>query len=84
MARDAVSDFHKYLFYHELMRRNINPISKEDSCLPPDAVLKQPGRPKLNNYEFGQNVVDQKIQASFAAFVTPEDTINKPVLHGNK
>jgi SWIM zinc finger len=53
MASVAVSDYHKYPFYHELMRRNINPVimdtlitSKEDSCLPPDAVLKQPGRPK--------------------------------------
>jgi hypothetical protein len=53
MASDAVSDFHKFPIYHELMRRNINPVimdtlitSKEDSCLPPDAVLKQPGHPK--------------------------------------
>jgi hypothetical protein len=53
MASDAVSDFHKFPFYHEQMRRNINPVimdtlvtSNEDSCLPPDAVIKQPGRPK--------------------------------------
>jgi hypothetical protein len=53
LASDAISDFHMYLFNHELMRRNINPMimdtlitSKEDSSLPPDAVLKQPGRLK--------------------------------------
>jgi hypothetical protein len=53
MASDAVSDFHKYPFYHELMKRNINPVvmdtliaSKEETCLPLDVVVKQPGNPK--------------------------------------
>jgi SWIM zinc finger len=26
MDSDAVSDFHKYPFYHELLKRNINPV----------------------------------------------------------
>jgi SWIM zinc finger len=41
MESYTVNDFHKYLFSHELMKRNINPvimdtltITKEKSCLP--------------------------------------------------
>jgi hypothetical protein len=47
MASDAVSDFHKYPFYHELMRQNTNLVimdtlitSKEDKCLPPHEIPK--------------------------------------------
>jgi hypothetical protein len=53
LASDAVSDFHKYPFYHYLMKRNINPVamgtlitSKEESSLQPDVVVKQRGRAK--------------------------------------
>jgi MULE transposase domain len=53
MDSDAVDDFHKYPFYHELLRRNINPVimdtlitDRDETVLPPLVVLKQPGRPQ--------------------------------------
>jgi hypothetical protein len=53
MESDAVSDFHKYPFYHELPSRNINPVimdtlisNNKETGLPPDVVGRQPGRPQ--------------------------------------
>jgi hypothetical protein len=40
---------------------------------------------KLNEYErVGQNVVNHKIQASFAAYVMLENTTKEPVWHWKK
>jgi SWIM zinc finger len=84
MASDAVSNFHKYLFYHELIRININLFhspAKKIVVYHRMLCLNNQDVRKLIDSKFGQNVVNQKIQASFAAFVIPEDTINGPVLH---
>jgi CTP:phosphocholine cytidylyltransferase-like protein len=50
MDSDAVSEFHKYLYYHELMKRNIEPAiwdslvkSNEVPCLPPEVAPRQAG-----------------------------------------
>jgi hypothetical protein len=50
MISEAVCDFHKFPFYHELMNKNLNPVivenlvaTKEVECLPPDTVVRQAG-----------------------------------------
>jgi hypothetical protein len=53
MDSDAVSDIHKYPFYHEILKCNINPVimdtlitDKNETILPLVVVVKQPGRPQ--------------------------------------
>jgi hypothetical protein len=58
MESDAVSDFHQYSFYHQLLKRNINPVimdtlitDTDETVLPPVVVVKQPGHPQTKRLQ---------------------------------
>jgi hypothetical protein len=66
MDSDAVSEFHKYPYYHELMKRKIEPVildnlvsSTDVLCIAPVVVERQAGRPptkrlRMDKSRFGK------------------------------
>jgi hypothetical protein len=59
---DIVSEFYNYSSYHEMMKRNINPVvmemleaTDELKCLPPVPVNKQSARPRTKRLRLGRS-----------------------------
>jgi MULE transposase domain len=59
MGSEAVNDFHKYCFYHELMEKNINPVIIDNLVSgneqAPEVVQRQPGRPATKRLRLGRS-----------------------------
>jgi hypothetical protein len=70
MESDCISEFHRYSYYHQLMKKNINPVIIENLepvsdmiCSPPDIVAKRAGRPTTKLLRLGRS-----------KFKTPEES----------
>jgi SWIM zinc finger/Transposase, Mutator family len=62
LESDLVSEFYNYGNYHELMKRNIHPVvmeileaTDELKCLPPVAVKRQAGSPRIKRLRLGRS-----------------------------